>query len=77
VPSTLTKGTAAGVCNAIICGQFADLVVGFWGPGAVDVIVDPYTHGTTGAVRLVVLADVGVGVVRPASFAAMQDALTA
>ena len=74
VPSDLTKGTASGVCSAIIFGNFADLIMGMW--GGLDLMIDPYTGSTSGTVRIVALQDVDVAVRHPESFAAMLDALT-
>lgn len=74
VPSTLDKGSSTGVCSAIIFGNWADLLIGQW--GALDILVDPYTGGAAGTVRVRVLQDVDVAVRHAASFTAMQDALT-
>jgi HK97 family phage major capsid protein len=73
VPSNLTKGTASGVCSAILFGNFADLLMGMW--SGLDLILDPYALATSGGRRIVALQDVDVAVRRAASFAAMQDAL--
>lgn len=75
VPSNLTKGTASGVCSAIVFGNFADLMIGMW--GSLDIMVDPYTGSTAGTVRVVALQDVDVAVRNVESFATMVDALTA
>lgn len=75
VPNTLTKGTSSGVCSAIVYGNWSDLLIGLWGQG-VTLLADPFTFSTTGALRLVVMVDVDVGVRYPTSFAAMADALT-
>lgn len=75
VPSNLTKGTASGICSAIIFANLADLIVGMW--GGLDLMVDPYTGSTSGTVRVVALQDVDLAVRHPESFAAMKDALTA
>jgi HK97 family phage major capsid protein len=75
VPSNLTKGTASGVCSAVLFGNFADLIIGQW--GALDLMVDPYSNSTSGTVRVVALQDVDVAVRHAESFAAMKDALTA
>lgn len=75
VSGALTKGTSVGVCSAIVFGNWADLVIGQW--GALDVLVDPYTQGTSGTVRVTTLQDVDIAVRRAASFSAMLDALTA
>lgn len=73
VSSTLTKGSS-NVCSAIFFGNWADLVVGFW--SGLDILVDPYTFGTKGAVRIVAMQDVDIAVRNAVSFAAMLDALT-
>ncbi|MDP9990397.1 HK97 family phage major capsid protein [Variovorax boronicumulans] len=74
VPSNITKGTGANL-SALIFGNFADLVIGMW--GGLDLMVDPYTHSTTGTVRVTALQDVDVGVRNVESFATMEDAETA
>lgn len=74
VPSNLTKGTANSICSAAIFGNFADLLLGFW--GGLDITVDPYTASTSGTVRVVALQDMDVAVRHAESFAAMQDILT-
>jgi HK97 family phage major capsid protein len=75
VPSNLTKGTANGVCSAIIFGNWSELMVGVWG-NSLDMLVDPYTGGAAGTVRIVVLQDVDVAIRHVESFATMVDALT-
>jgi hypothetical protein len=77
VPSNLTKGTSSEVCSALIFGDWRDLVVGFWGPAAIDIIVDDMTLSTKGAVRIVARAEVGIAVRRPGAFVAYKDLLTA
>lgn len=74
VSSTLTKGSSSGVCSAIFFGNWADLVMGMW--GGLDILVDPYTGGTAGTVRVIALQDVDIAVRHAQSFAAMLDALT-
>ncbi len=74
VPSNLTKGTSNGICSAILFGNWQDLIIGMW--GGLDVMIDPYTGGTSGTKRCIVLQDVDVAVRYPVAFAAMQDALT-
>lgn len=73
VPSNLTKGSGSAL-SAIIFGNFGDLVIGEW--GALDVLVDPYTGGTSGTTRVRVLQDIDILVRRAESFAAMTDAIT-
>ena len=74
VPGNLTKGTASAICSAIIFGNFADLIVGMW--GGLDLMVNPYSLDTTGAVRVTAFQDADLAVRHPESFAAMVDALT-
>lgn len=74
VSSTLTKGGSGAVCSAIFYGNWADLIIGMW--GGLDILVDPYTGGTAGTVRVVALQDVDVAVRHAQSFSAMLDALT-
>lgn len=75
VPSNLTKGTSSGVCSAIVFGNFADLIIGMW--GGLELQVDPFSAGDTGAVIVRAFQDVDVAVRHAESFAAMEDALTA
>ena len=74
VPSNLTKGTSSGVCSAIVAGNWIDLMIGLW--GGLDILLDPYTGGTSGTRRVVAMQDVDVAARQVASFAAMKDALT-
>lgn len=73
VPSNLTKGTGTNL-SAILFGNWADLIIGEW--GAVDVLVDPYTGGAAGTVRVRLLQDADINVRHPESFSAMKDAIT-
>lgn len=75
VPSDLDKGTSSGVCSALIYGNFKDLIIGQWGNG-MDILIDPYTHSTTGAVRISLFLDIDIAVRRAQSFAACQDLTT-
>lgn len=74
VPSNLTKGTSSGVCSAIIFGNWDDLLIGLW--SGVDLLVDQFTLGTSGGVRVVAFQDCDIAIRHPESFAAMLDALT-
>lgn len=75
VPGNLTKGTAAGICSSVIFGNWAELIMAFW--GGLDLTVDPYSNSTSGAVRIVAFQDADLAVRHAESFAAMLDALTA
>ena len=73
VPSNLTKGTGSSL-SAMIFGNFADLIIGEW--GSLDVLFDPYTGSSTGAMRVTCFMDVDVAVRHAESFAAIQDLVT-
>jgi HK97 family phage major capsid protein len=72
VRSTLTKASGSGL-SEIFFGNFADLIIGQW--GTLDILVDPYTGGTAGTVRIIALQDVDVCVRHGESFARMADAV--
>ena len=74
MPSNLTKGNQSA-SSAIIFGDFASLLIGLW--GATDILVDPYTGGAAGTVRVRVLQSCDVALRHVESFATMIDALTA
>ena len=75
MPSNLTKGTASGICSSLICGNWSDLLVGQWGSG-IDIMINPYTNGTTGAVRIVAMTDVDFAIRHADSFVKVKDILT-
>ena len=74
VASNLTKGTSAGVCSGMFFGNFSDLFMGMW--GGLDVLIDPYTNGTMGGVRVINLQDIDFAVRHPESFSVFLDVLT-
>ena len=75
IPSNLTKGTAEGVCSAMIFGNFEEVFVPQW--GGLDMIVDPFSSKGKGVVEVTALAYHDVCVRRPACFAAIKDIKTA
>jgi len=74
VPGDLTKGSTSGSCSAMIFGDFSQLIMGFW--GSADILVDPYTGGSAGNTRVIVMQDVDVAVRHAQSFAACLDYTT-
>lgn len=74
IPSNLTKGTGTNL-SAEIFGNFSDLIIGLW--GSLDINVDPYSLGTSGAVRVTAFQDCDIGLRHAASFAAIKDMVTA
>ena len=59
--------------SAIFFGNWKDLVLGLWGTG-LDLIVDPYSGSSTGALKLVAFQDVDFAVRHPGSFSVCVDA---
>jgi HK97 family phage major capsid protein len=76
VPRNLDKGTASGICSALIFGNWEDLMIGFWGD-SVSLLVNPYSKDTQGLIRITAWSFADIGLRNAQSFAAMQDALTA
>ena len=74
ISSTLTKGSSSGVCSAMFFGNFAELLVGYW--GGLDVLVDPYTGGAAGTLRIRTLMDCDIAVRHAESFAVVSDYTT-
>ena len=52
-------------------GNFADLIIGYF--SGLDLMVDPYTHSTSGTIRVVAMQDVDIAVRQPASFSRGND----
>jgi HK97 family phage major capsid protein len=75
IPSNLGSSTGASsgdqVLSAMIFANWADLLIGEW--SGLDILIDPYTHSTSGTVRIVVLQDVDIAVRHPESFSAMKE----
>jgi HK97 family phage major capsid protein len=74
LPSDLTKDSTSGSCSTMIFGDFSQLMIGFF--SAADVLVDRYTGGAAGTVRIIVHQDVDVAVRHAQSFAATLDLTT-
>ena len=73
VKSNLTKGSGSSL-SAIFFGNWRDLIIGQW--GTLDILVDPYTGGSTGTVRVIVFQDVDIAVRHAESFSMIVDAST-
>lgn len=70
IASNLTKGSGTGL-TALIFGNFAEALYAFW--GGMDVIVNPFTNSSTGAVELTMLQDFDFHVRHDASFGVCKD----
>ena len=73
-PSDLIKGSASGVCSAMIFGDWSQLLMGSWG-NSPDVLVDPYGNND-GGVKIIVFSEIDAAVRHAQSFAACLDLLT-
>jgi len=73
VKSDLVKGTVS-TCSAIFFGNWEEGIVAIWSD--LDILVDPYTGGSAGVVRLVALAFADFQVRHAASWSVMKDATT-
>lgn len=74
--STLTKGTASGICSELVYGNWQELLIAEW--GVTEITVNPFdsTGFTTGDVWIRAFQTMDIGVRHGGSFAAMSDALT-
>ncbi|MGI9116907.1 MAG: phage major capsid protein [Gaiellales bacterium] len=73
VPSTLVKGSSSA-CSALLFGVWSNLMIGQW--GGIELVSDPYSLSTTGATRIVAMAEVDVAVRYAEAFAAALDLTT-
>ena len=73
VPSNLSKGSGANL-SAMIFGNFNDLIIGEW--GSLDILHDPYTHSTSGGMRVTAFLDCDIAVRHAESFSAITDMVT-
>lgn len=74
VPANLTKGTSTTICSAWIFGNWAELLVGSFGP-SFELIVDPYSKKKQALIEITAMMYADVAVRHAASFAKIQDAL--
>jgi HK97 family phage major capsid protein len=73
VPSNLTKGSGSSL-SAWIFANWKEAMIAFW--SGMDVLVDPYTGGPAGTIRIVVLQDCDVEFRHFPSFAYCNDMVT-
>lgn len=67
LPQNLGAGTNQ---HALICGVWSDLIVGMW--GNVDILLDPYSKSTSGALRVTAFQDLDVCLRHPERFVKAQ-----
>jgi len=68
------KGSSGATLSSIFFGNWADLLIGFW--GVLDLLTDPFTNSTKGGIRIVALQEVDVAVRHAESFALKSDTIT-
>lgn len=71
-PHNLTKGDKTDLCGLVL-GDFSDMIVCFWGPSAIDLLVDGVTKASQGIVRVIGRCEVGIGIRRKTSFVFCND----
>ena len=71
VSNLLTTGTATTITTPVFFGNFQELLVANFSGGGTDLVVDPYTAGANGVVRLYARRWVDIGVRHAASFAVL------
>ena len=59
--------------NDLWFGNFADLIIGYF--SGLDLMVDPYTHSTSGTVRVVAMQDCDIAIRHPESFSRGNNTL--
>jgi HK97 family phage major capsid protein len=74
IPSNLTKGTASGVCSAVLFGDFSKLVIGQW--GFMDLSVDDKSRKKEGYIEITANVYLDVAVLEPKAFTVLKDATT-
>ena len=55
-----------------VCGDFEQVVCGFWGPG-IELTVDPYSGFQTGVIAVRAIATMDVGILFPGSFCKLES----
>ena len=73
IANNLTTGTATTITTPVFFGNWNELLIGSF--GNTDLVVDPYTAGANGVVRLYARRWVDIGIRHPASFAVLGGVL--
>tara|TARA_R100000700_G_C3168761_1_gene143627 strand:- start:1433 stop:2080 length:648 start_codon:yes stop_codon:yes gene_type:complete len=71
VPTTLDPGDGGNDASALIFGDFSQLIIAQF--GAPSIMVDPFTGSRAGTVRMVLHAELDVGVRNAVSFAITNE----
>lgn len=73
VPSNLTKGSGTAL-SAAIFGDFSQAIYALW--GGLDILVDPYTGGGAGNVKIIELQDADFQLRQAKAFSVIKDMIT-
>lgn len=71
VPTNLDPGDAGNDASALVYGDFSQLIIASF--GAPSILVDPYSNSKAGTVRMVLHAELDVGVRNAVSFAKTDE----
>jgi hypothetical protein len=75
VPANLSKGTAIGICSAIIFGNWSDVLIGDW--GVFEILANQFGAGyDAGDIEVRALQTIDIQLRRANSFVKIVDALT-
>ena len=74
LPSNLVTGSSGTVCSAGVYGVWSAATIVFWGP--LTLLVNPYTIGLTGCIRISAFADIDVAPRWGAAFCTTTSLLT-
>jgi HK97 family phage major capsid protein len=73
MPSNLSKGSGSNL-SAMIFGDWSSLMIGQW--SGIDLLTDPFTNSSTGAIRVTAFHDCDFAVRHPESFAECNEIVT-
>jgi HK97 family phage major capsid protein len=71
VPTTLDPGDGGNDASALVYGDFSQLMIAQF--GAPSILVDPYSNSKSGTIRMVLHAELDVGVRNAVSFAKTDE----